>query len=203
MEKIALFDFDETITSKDTLVLFLRFVLGTKRFYCYLCLLSPWITLYFLGIYPNYKLKILFLRFCFRSYKVSEFKMVAKKFALSTELKQVIRENALAKIHWHKAQGHRVIVVSATLKEYLSWWCEQQQLELLATEITFSNDQMGDGFHLNNCYGEEKVQRTKLYLGISDKHPASRNHYYLYAYGDSQGDRELLAFANEGHYQLV
>jgi phosphoserine phosphatase len=30
-----------------------------------------------------------------------------------------------------------------------------------------------------------------------------RNTYHLTAYGDSRGDKELLAFADESHYQAL
>jgi hypothetical protein len=39
-----------------------------------------------------------------------------------------------------------------------------------------------------NCYGPEKVQRLKTLLG-------SLEDYVIYTYGDSKGDRELLAIA--------
>ena len=45
-----------------------------------------------------------------------------------------------------------------------------------------------------NCYGAEKVNRIRQLL-------PDRQHYYLVAYGDSRGDRELLAEADEAYYK--
>jgi phosphoserine phosphatase len=45
------------------------------------------------------------------------------------------------------------------------------------------------GFISKNCYGQEKVNR------LLEVEPDRKN-YYLYAYGDSRGDREMLAFAD-------
>jgi phosphoserine phosphatase len=49
-------------------------------------------------------------------------------------------------------------------------------------------------FLTKNCYGQEKVNRIK------ELYP-HREEYHLTAYGDSNGDRELLAFADEAHYK--
>ncbi len=46
-------------------------------------------------------------------------------------------------------------------------------------------------FSSRNCYGQEKVNR----LLRVEPH---RETYRLIAYGDSRGDREMLAFADEG-----
>ena len=44
-------------------------------------------------------------------------------------------------------------------------------------------------FKTPNCYGQQKVER------LLELEPA-RDTYLLYAYGDSLGDRELLALAD-------
>jgi phosphoserine phosphatase len=45
-----------------------------------------------------------------------------------------------------------------------------------------------------NCYGPEKVERLEEVLGKLDN-------YLVYAYGDSKGDRELLAVADHGFFR--
>ena len=45
-----------------------------------------------------------------------------------------------------------------------------------------------------NCYGIEKVKRLrKVFPDLARRH--------VIAYGDSKGDRELLAIAAEAHYK--
>ena len=68
-------------------------------------------------------------------------------------------------------------------------------------------------FKSNNCYGAEKVHRitealsapTSTFSPASTSSPASvpfvRSQYEIEAFGDSRGDKEMLAFADKGHYK--
>ena len=49
-----------------------------------------------------------------------------------------------------------------------------------------------------NCYGEEKVKRIKEYMQANDM---ERAEYYIYAYGDSQGDKQMMEYADESFYK--
>ena len=50
----------------------------------------------------------------------------------------------------------------------------------------------------HNCYGEEKVNRIKEYMQAND---IERAEYYIYAYGDSQGDKQMMEYADESFYK--
>ena len=65
---------------------------------------------------------------------------------------------------------------------------------ILGTQIEEKDGLLTGRFLTKNCYGEEKVNR------LLKKYP-NRKDYHLMAYGDSQGDKELLAFADEAHYK--
>lgn len=62
-------------------------------------------------------------------------------------------------------------------------------------------------FKSNNCYGEEKVHRICEALTTSTNAYGTlslsfdRVQYEIEAFGDSRGDKEMLAFANKGHYK--
>jgi phosphoserine phosphatase len=62
------------------------------------------------------------------------------------------------------------------------------------TKIEVKNAVVTGQFIGNNCYGPEKVRR------IQELFP-DRKQYKLIAFGDSKGDRELLAYADESHYK--
>jgi phosphoserine phosphatase len=65
---------------------------------------------------------------------------------------------------------------------------------VLGTQIEIAGGKLTGHFLTKNCYGPEKVNR------ILDLYP-DRCVYHLTAYGDSRGDKELLAFADESHYK--
>jgi len=104
-------------------------------------------------------------------------------------LRTRLRADTVARLRWHQREGHRTVIVSASLRPYLdpiSTWLGIDHV--LCTEL--AHDATG---HLTghmagiNCRGPEKVARLQLWLG---EEPTVR-----YAYGDSAGDRELLAWA--------
>ena len=67
--------------------------------------------------------------------------------------------------------------------------------QVLGTQLELSGTGHLTGrFATANCYGEEKVKRLlQLY--------PDRTQYRLVVYGDSRGDKELLAFSDESYYK--
>lgn len=63
MRTIAIFDFDGTLTRKDTFIKFIRFCHGSFKLYLGLILLSHYLISYKLGLYPNYKTKSFLILF--------------------------------------------------------------------------------------------------------------------------------------------
>jgi len=191
---LALFDFDGTITKDDSFLKFIRFVVGDFRFFIGFLLLLPILILYKLKIIPNHKAKEIVLRYFFKGYKEDEFKKVANKYSLN-HIKTILRSSAMEKINWHKENGHKVVVVSASIDCWLRPWCEENDLELLATKLEIKDVKITGKLLSKNCYGIEKVNRIKESYDLE-------KYDYIYAYGDSSGDKEMLALANEKYYKF-
>ena len=192
--KLALFDFDGTISKKDSLLHFLRFSLTTKQFILGALALSPHLLSYFLGLQSNNKVKALIFSYFFKHWSENDFQRLCSDYAKNA-LPLIVHPKALAKIQWHLAQEHRVVIVSASIENYLKPWCDSLGIELLATQLAFSNDQGFTGnFHSPNCYGPEKVKRIQSLLDCTA-------YEFIYAYGDSKGDTEMLKLAHESHYK--
>jgi HAD superfamily phosphoserine phosphatase-like hydrolase len=73
-------------------------------------------------------------------------------------------------------------------------FANQLGVDCLATKLEFSQGVFSGRFNSPNCYGEEKVIRLKQLLGELDN-------FYIYTYGDSKGDREILSISNEKFYK--
>ena len=192
-KKIAFFDFDGTITTDDSLLKFIRFVVGDRRFLLGLVVLSPMLVLYKLKLIPNYKAKQYMLSWFFKGMSKDAFLKVANEYSL-VHIDKILRPKAIEKINWHKNQGHKVVVVSASIECWLRPWCEKNSLELIATKLEIKDDIVTGKLLSKNCYGVEKVNRIKeLYdLEIFD---------YIYAYGDSSGDKQMLEISHEKFYK--
>ena len=83
--EIVVFDFDGTLTTKDTLLEFIKFSHGKFSFYMGLLLNSPILIAYKLKIYPNWKAKQALFTYFFHGISYSEFQMLCVDFASKIE----------------------------------------------------------------------------------------------------------------------
>ncbi len=191
--QIAFFDFDGTITTDDSLIRFIRFVVGDIKFVTGMAILSPMLTAYKLKLIPNYKAKQYMFSYFFKGMTEKKFIQVANEYSLK-HIATILRPKAMEKIAWHIEQGHKVVVVSASIECWLKPWCNKNGLELIATKLEIKDGTITGNLLTKNCYGIEKANRVKERYCLDDFD-------YSYAYGDSRGDRELLELANESHYK--
>ena len=190
---IAVFDFDGTLTTKDTLIEFIKYACGKRRLYGGFLLFSPLLVLMKLHLYPNGKAKEKVFSHFFKGWEYSRFKETGRRFA--EEIEKMRNEPVIQKMNQHLRQAGRVYVVSASILEWVQPWCEAVGIDgVVATEIEVDADGVVTGrFSTPNCYGQEKVNR---FLQVEP----DRKSYVLYAYGDSSGDKEMIALADVGTY---
>ena len=193
MEKLALFDFDGTMTSKDSMFAFIKFAVGRENYYKGLFTIFPTLMRYTFKRIPNYLAKERLMVQFFRGYKTDEFKAIADKYSLE-EIDKIIRPKAAEKMRWHKFKGHKVVIVSASMECWLRAWCERENIMLIATKLDTKGEKLTGKFSTKNCHGQEKVNRIKELLDLD-------SYEYIYAYGDSSGDTALLALADESFYK--
>ena len=191
MEKkqVVVFDFDGTLTKKDTLVEFIKFACGKKRLYWGFLIHAPLLALMFMHLYPNYKTKQIIFSYFFKGWN---YRLFAEKGRLFANIISTFQREEVVKImNVHIAKGHRVYIVTASIEEWVRPWCERMAVSnIIATTIEVNTEGKITGAFLSkNCYGIEKVKR------LLEVEP-SRNDYILTVYGDSRGDKELFAMAD-------
>jgi len=192
-KSIAFFDFDGTIVKGDSLLKFIRFAVGNGKFLAGVVVLSPILLAYKLKLIPNYKAKQKVLSWFLKGIEKDEFYRIANEYSLK-HIDKIVRSSAMEKIQWHKERGHTVVVVSASIECYLKPWCDENELDLIATKLEVTDIVTGNLLG-RNCYGIEKANRIKGKYELS-------KYEYIYAYGDSRGDKEMLEVANEKYYRL-
>ena len=194
MKKLYAFDFDGTLTTRDTLLEFIRFACGTRRFLSGFLLFAPLLVLMKLGLYPNGKAKQKVFVHFFRGMAVDAFDTLCQDFARTH--RHLLRPDVVRLLEQALAEGAEVLVVSASIDNWVRPFFEtkdrSREITILGTQIEIVDGCLTGRFITPNCYGQEKVRR------ILALHP-DRSAYYLTAYGDSRGDREMLAFADESH----
>jgi len=190
---IAFFDFDGTISNKDSLIEFIQYAVGKPRYYIGIIYLSPLLILFKLKIIKNHKAKEIFLAHFFKNWDRDKFVNIADKYSLE-ELDKIVRKNALDRINWHKYQGDKIVIVSASIDCWLIKWCKRENLSLLATKLDYLDNKLTGKFLTPNCYGQEKVNRIHEAYYLKD-------YDIIYAYGDSIGDKELLELAHKPFFK--
>jgi phosphatidylglycerophosphatase C len=101
-----------------------------------------------------------------------------------------LHTDVAARLDAHRAAGHAVVLVSASLAVYLDAVAALLGVEhVLATELEVGRDGRLTGELLGaNVRGAEKARRLDEWLGDTAA--------TVYAYGDGHGDSELLARAD-------
>ena len=187
---IAAFDFDGTLTKKDSLFEFLLFTQGKWKTYLGLLLLSPAVMLMFLRVIDNNRCKEIMLSYFFKGWRQADFKLKGREFV--TRGKEILNPETCAKLRKHLNEGHEVYIISASVEEWVKPIAETLGVKnVLCTRLAAGKDGILTGrYQGKNCHGQEKVNR--LLQADPD-----RDTYYLYAYGDSNGDKQLFDFADE------
>jgi phosphatidylglycerophosphatase C len=186
---VAAFDFDGTITTADSLRDFVLYAVGRGRFATGVVRAAPWLLGLLVGLSDRGSAKARFLAATVGDIGQATLEELAHNFAVS-RLAAMVRPEMLARIQEHKRLGHLLVLVSASPSIYLKHWAASTGFDaVLATELAFSADQFCDSLASPNCRGPQKVQRLQRWF---DNHPPQT----LYAYGDSRGDREMLALAD-------
>jgi len=186
---LVLFDFDGTLSTKDSYLLFTRF-LSRRKYFLGCLLLSPRIIGYLSGRYPNYALKEDFLKFFYRRKQMDDLQLLADRFC-AEKIPAIIRPGAMERIRWHQEHDDVTAVVSACPRLILEPWCHLTKIDILATELEVDQQSRFTGkIDGKNCWGEEKVRRIRSRYELSDFEG-------IFAYGDSKGDLPMLEIADE------
>ncbi len=186
---LALFDFDGTLTKKDSLGEFLKHSVSRKDYMVNMFKFLPYFTLWQLKLINNGVAKEHLFRIFFKDIDEEFFKKTATEFSLK-KIDFIISKERIKILKKHQANGDRVVIVSASMQCWLQPWCDKNSIELLSTKLEFKNGTFSGKFLTPNCHGKEKVNRIKAHLNIKE-------YKKIYAYGDSLGDREMLALAHK------
>ena len=189
---IAVFDFDGTITRHDSFARFVKTTLSTPRFYLGICKQMPRLVAYKLGWLSNSYAKEALFGSYFRGMPAIEFKTAGIEFA--SEIDKMLRPDTMDTLRAHAYAGHTIYIVSASMPQWIEPWAISHGVtKVIGTEPETNCGGLLTGkFATPNCYGAEKVKRF-----LAEE--PDRESYRLVAYGDSRGDREMLAEADEPH----
>ena len=196
--EIYVFDFDGTITTRDTFALFLRYYAGTVRWAVNITKLLPTFAAYKLGRIDRHAVKRAVINRFFAGHSVAAVESRAAQFAQDV-IPKLIRPDAQKRIkellNSPECGPESLYICSASIAPYLRAWGRSQDIHnILATELDSSGDRYTGEIKGWNIWGEGKVRRILAEF-------APNQVKIMEAYGDSRGDRELLHAAKASYYR--
>ena len=193
MKKLYCFDFDGTLTYKDTMFLYLKFY-NASKFRMQFIKHIPLFTLLKLNLLDAEKVKKSFISSILKGQSKAKIEKKSQEF-FDQYYPEIFRENALDFIKNIDYSQTDCYIVSASLDIWVKPFAEKFKMNLIATKAEFKNDIFTGNFVGKNCNGLEKVNRIKE--EISDK-----KYDKTIAFGDTFGDQQMLDWANEGQYKF-
>jgi HAD superfamily phosphoserine phosphatase-like hydrolase len=180
---LSVFDFDGTLTHHDSFVPFLKFAFGTGEFYGRMV-----------------KLAVPGLRFLMRQISRDELKaQLIRTFMTGVEYCQrnwarLMRPAGVLSVEQELGSGAVVTLCSASPALVLQPFADRLGIKLIGTELEVVDGVLTGKLTGNNCRCENKVLRLEAVYG-------DLGEYRLRAWGDTRGDRELLAAAQDAHFR--
>ena len=197
---VAAFDFDGTLTRRDTLLPFLVRGLGWPRFLLALLACAPWLAGYALRLVRNDVAKARLLRATLAGRSLEEMQAWTTEW-LAKDFDGQLREWTMARLAWHKAEGHCCVIVSASPDVYLKRVASQLGFDgLVCTQMEINGGRLTGAMQTPNCHGEQKMLRLSAWLTGRFGEPALAS-LTLYAYGDTSGDKPMLRMARHAWYR--
>ncbi len=190
---LALFDFDGTITSKDSFIEFIKFNKGWFRYIAGMVIHLPILILYKLKLFSNQRAKEIIITHFFSHTKVEEFSAVCNAFS-NYVIPKIVRPKAIQEISKLKELGFRIIIVSASPLNWIKQWADENNIELIASCLETNEGKITGRLTGKNCHGIEKVRRIKESIDLNE-------YREVYAYGDTSGDLHMLELAHKKYYK--
>ncbi len=193
MNRLCLFDFDGTLSTKDSFLLFLRYARGLPVYGLGCLLLSPRITLFLAGQYANEKLKQDFITHFLGGWSENDLATIANRFA-DEIIPTILRPQGLEQLAWHRKAGDEIAIVTASLEPILASWCKKNEYTLIASRPEIMDQKITGKLHGLNCRNEEKVNRINAAYDLSQ-------YSEIWAYGDTSGDEAMLDLADRSFFK--
>ena len=197
LQVVAAFDFDGTLTRRDTLLPYLAIGLGWAGFGVVMLQCAPWLLAYALRLLPNHVAKARLLRLAFSGRTTAEVDGWTTRWMAS--LPAQLRPDALAQLAAHQRAGHCCVMVSASPDVYLQRAARQLGFDaLVCTEMAVTRGVLSGNMQTPNCHGEQKVIRLRAWLAGQDW---CAKDVTLHAYGDTPADQPMLRMAGHAWYR--
>ena len=191
---LAVFDFDGTLTTADSLGAFLHRQLGTTGWAWALLRQSPTLLAYVLRLVPNHQAKASLLQQTLQGASQASLDRATERL-VQEWLPRHLNTWAMDELQSHQQAGHTCVLLSASLDIYLSAVAKALEIpHLICTGLEVRAGQCTGRMSTPNCHGDEKWRRLQAWF-VQQGRP--RESWELHAYGDTRGDLAVLKQADQ------
>lgn len=180
-KRLVLFDFDDTLTKRDSLFDFIRLSFPFLKKLSTGLIFIPTIFMSLLGLNYKDKTKEELLSYLLQSLSEEEIKTLGINLIDNLDYKISI----LNKLKSHAKSGDEVVVVSASPDIWITPFSEKFNIKSISTKWDFKNNK----FSGLNCNNEEKVNRIKMEYKIDE-------YDQIIVFGNSTGDKPMMNLAD-------
>jgi phosphatidylglycerophosphatase C len=191
---LVAFDFDGTLTVRDSFTAFLKWRVSGWRWRLGMIRLAP-AAISYLFHRNRGRIKSAAIREFLRGVPLDKLEAEARAFA-EAEAPRLFRPDALAVWRRWRSRGARMVIVTASPDVVVAPFARGIGADvLIGSRLTLDAQSRVIGGLLGpNCRGAEKVVRLREQFGDDVRLAA--------AYGDTSGDTEMLAIAEEQGYRI-
>jgi phosphatidylglycerophosphatase C len=200
---VAAFDFDGTISRRDTLVPFLAKVGGPTRFAAACGRLGLSGARRSVDIRNRDDVKERIIRMLLAGRSEDELRSRGELYARDL-LVGGLRPMLLDRLHRHHHRGHRTVIVSASLVYYLEPLARELGMEhVIAVEPEVVDGRLTGALVRPNVRAEQKAVQLREWLGAHGLEPVedpAATPVRLWGYGNTSGDHALLAMSHHRYW---
>lgn len=193
MKTLYLYDFDGTITNKDSLFAFLKFATPSSQYNRIFLKFALLFLFAKLGILNKAEIKQSFISACLKGKSKEEIFSLSLGFLEQIKKNNFFKQKALSSIEKHTSDGD-VYIVSASLDLWLDTIAKHLGVRLICTQAAFENNIFSGNFKTPNCNYKEKPKRVKAEIDLS-------LYKKINYYGDSNGDMAMKSLTTNFFYR--
>ncbi|MCC6185427.1 MAG: HAD-IB family hydrolase [Microthrixaceae bacterium] len=192
---LAAFDFDGTITRRDTLVPFLARVAGPTRFGRACARLGLLGARGRISARDRDLAKEHLIELLLGGMAEHDLRTQGERYARDLLTGDRLRPEVVARVHEHHRAGHRSVLVSASLVYYLEPIARELSIDdVIGVEPEVASGVLTGRLARPNVRAEQKAVRLREWLGVAEGEHIED--VTVHAYGNSSGDHELLELAD-------
>ncbi|MCB9342587.1 MAG: HAD-IB family hydrolase [Saprospiraceae bacterium] len=190
---LVLFDFDGTLSKRDSLLPFILFSVKPMNLILKAAIWSfRLFGLLLRGKLNKERAKEALMASLYKGLTKAQLNELGSRF-FAVKSKDLMYPDMMQIMHQYKTDGATVAIVSAAVDIWLEAFCVQQKVALICTQTAFDGEYFTGKFAGPNCNNEEKVRRIKERFSLDQFD-------HIIAYGNTKGDWPMLGLAHESWY---